>query len=137
MTAFGLGFFSPNDGMPQRVRLSDLLGRIRGPRLVRAARQGLPCLALTLTRARNLRTDRMDAATKRHAAQDNRLSARLQHGPHRQTDCAAQHAGAKRQPQTGIADFRSPPLLRRVIGLLVYFAIAIALIAVACTQADP
>ncbi len=37
MTAFGLGFSSPNGGTPQWVRLSDLLGRTGGSVLPQAA----------------------------------------------------------------------------------------------------
>jgi hypothetical protein len=35
----------------------------------------------------------------------------VQQGPHRLTDCAAQHAGAKRQPPTGRADLQPAPLV--------------------------
>ena len=43
---------------------------------------------------------RRRTGTKRHAAHANRTSATVQQGPHPRTDCAAQHAGAKRQPTT-------------------------------------
>ena len=45
MAAFGLGFSSPNGGTPQRVRLSDLLGRTGGSALTQPTLDERTCLA--------------------------------------------------------------------------------------------
>ena len=57
------------------------------------------------------------ACPERNAAHPSCGFARAQHGPRRVTDCAAQHAGAKRQPRTGSPAFDVRPMLTLCVEL--------------------
>jgi len=89
----------PKRGPPQNVRLSDRLGRTA---LVLNTIGKAKFVLLHFESLCLLWHPKRPTQTAAHA---DTLAAKKELGPTRQTDCAAQHAGAKRQPRT---DYTKP-----------------------------